>query len=252
VTIRKTKPLLDYLEQNRQIASMAQLAVSGVEAQQNRILESQAKHGLEISKYEQKGHVTDNERKRITDLLDAEDAQLKTITEGLRLLKSTILCLDVENWLNYLSDLLSLVFITSPKTLISSEQKIDIKEIFRYDDRDDLIRALAERHVERLSYLGFADMASELEKKLSFKLLDLKDDVQRVTRLIELRNLIVHNRGIVNQRFLSKVRDNSFALGQNVAISPEIVDDLRCMKKIASSIDSKATVKFKLPTMVDG
>src|SRR6266511_3891545 len=64
---------------------------------------------------------------------------------------------SVDNYLTYLSELLALLFRTRPETLRSSET-VPLEEVLRHMSMDELIAALAERRVERLAYLGMADL----------------------------------------------------------------------------------------------
>src|SRR5260221_6988835 len=103
-----------------------------------------------------------------------------------------------DNFLTYVSELLALVFTSRPETLKSGET-VRLDEILQHSTMDDLVKRLAERRVERLSYQGMRDLQKDLSEKLSFELFPSPESLVRAVRVIEIRNLLVHNRGIVNR-----------------------------------------------------
>jgi hypothetical protein len=72
-------------------------------------------------------------------------------------------------------------------------------------DREQDIRALAERKVDGLSYSSFLDLSQFFEERFHLTLVDDKD-AQFVTEAIEVRNISVHNRCIVNRRYRQKTQ----------------------------------------------
>jgi len=62
------------------------------------------------------------------------------------------------------------------------------------------------RDLRELSYKGLRDLNAYLSKQFSFAI--AKDDktLESLTTLVEIRNLIAHNQGIVNRIFCSRVK----------------------------------------------
>jgi hypothetical protein len=112
----------------------------------------------------------------------------------------------VDNFLSYISDLLRLVFAHRPEALRSSETvRLDV--ILRQESMEELVKFLVDRRVERLAYLNLADLATDVERTLGFRLFERKKDLDMAVRLVAIRNLIAHNRSHVNDRFLRQAPD---------------------------------------------
>ncbi|MDO8629928.1 MAG: hypothetical protein Q7R41_05495, partial [Phycisphaerales bacterium] len=86
-----------------------------------------------------------------------------------------------------------------------------------------------------------------LASKLGFELFDDKTERDRVIAIVEARNLVVHNRGIVNARYLNRVPDSTYAEGDNIDLGSEVIDDLEYLMRIALRSDRRAVEKWGLP-----
>lgn len=122
-----------------------------------------------------------------------------------------LLVRHVENYLNFLSSLLRTVFIARPEVLRSSE-KIDLETVFKHSSIDDLVKTVAERKVDSLSYSSFGDLADYFMDKFH---LELAQPEQRpiIIDAIESRNISVHNRCVINQRYIQRTERKNLAVG---------------------------------------
>ena len=145
----------------------------------------------------------------------------------------------VENYLNFLSSLLKVVFIARPEVLRSSE-KIDLETVFRHSSIDDLVKTVAERKVDSLSYASFGDLADYFTEKFHITLVSDKD-LQSVVEAIETRNISVHNRCIVNQRYLSRTGRKNLNLGEIRSLGIEDLEQIAVvLTQSAISVDKDA------------
>jgi hypothetical protein len=84
-------------------------------------------------------------------------------------------------------------------------------------------------------------------KTMSFNLFDTNDELNEVSRAVQIRNLITHNRSVVNERAISKCSALGFEIGQAIILSPE---DIKIMyelfDRIVIKIDRLAVRKFGL------
>lgn len=164
-----------------------------------------------------------------------------------RFVTDMILVRGTDNFLTYVAELLALIFTARPETLKSSET-VKLEEILDYSTMSDLIQRLAERRVERLSYQGMRDLQKDLLEKLNFEIFVSQELLARAVRIIENRNLVVHNRGIVNRTFQAKTGDRSVALGSALNLSPRlVVNDLLFLGDSVIEMDERASAKFGLP-----
>lgn len=152
----------------------------------------------------------------------------------------------VENFLTFTSELMAAIYTTRPTTLRTSET-ITVEEVLSHGAMDDLIQFLTERKVERLSYKGMQDLRSYLNERLNFDLFPDPDCLSRAVRIVETRNLITHNRGVVNRTFLRKTGDTSLKIGIPVPFDPvQVLVDVEFLAVSATDIDERAASKFTL------
>jgi len=157
------------------------------------------------------------------------------------------LCRCVDNYLCYISDLLALIFTSKPETLRSNET-VTTEELLRHSRIEDVIQALAEKKVNQLSYKGLPELFKHLQDKLGFQLFQNEEEMYYARNAVELRNLIVHNRGIVNNVFLHRVPDYSGVIGDRIRLSDEnLISIVALISRSVSDIDVRASSKFGLP-----
>lgn len=134
------------------------------------------------------------------------------LAEHRQFLLEVILVRHVENYLNYLSSLLREIFIARPEALRSSE-KIDLETVLTHNSINDLVRTVTERKVESLSYSSFSDLAEYFQDKFH---LALTTEGHRAVLVdaIETRNISVHNRCIINRRYMARVNVEASQLGR--------------------------------------
>jgi hypothetical protein len=151
----------------------------------------------------------------------------------------------IDNFLNYLSELLSEIFIQRPDTLRSSEQ-VEVSEVLKHDSIDDLVKALAERQVEKLSYNSFSDLSEFFLKRFKIELFQ-ENLHPLIIEAIEIRNLATHNRCIINNRFCKRTGGNLSEIGKKKEL---FIDDLeRILPEIAKAVirvDKEAKIKLNL------
>lgn len=159
----------------------------------------------------------------------------------------------VDNFLTYVSDLLALIFRTKPEALRSS-QMIKFEDILKHQSMPDLIGALADRRVQTLAYKGMPELNDELSRALGLPLFPNERDLHKAVNMVELRNLIVHNRSVVNQTFLSRIRPLSGVKTIPLSVGHLIPLDFgmllpteHFLAKNVTGLDRRATRKFGLP-----
>ena len=124
----------------------------------------------------------------------------------------TALVRHVENYLNYLSSLLFEIFTQKPETLRSSE-KIEITTVLDCENISDVVRIFAEKKVENLSFSSIRELYDFFKERFKLKLFS-EDLIPSVVEAIETRNISVHNRCIINRRYISKTGSDSELLGK--------------------------------------
>jgi hypothetical protein len=186
----------------------------------------------------------DKERERWESVLQDGKTTQKRLLIHRQAILEMMLSRATDNFLTYLSDVLATVFRTKPETLKSGRQ-VRIDFVLEHEGMTELVSALAERTVEDLSYRGVAELADYVET-MGLPLFAERDDMQRAIRIVETRNLIVHNRTVVNGRFASRVGVD--AVGQLLSLeTAPVFDDMEFLAGSAIAIDERAVAKFNLP-----
>jgi hypothetical protein len=176
-----------------------------------------------------------------------ESGALKALASFRRLELELQLSRATDNFLTYLSELLGSIFVLRPETMKSSET-VRLDEVLQHKTMDEIVRALAARKVERLSYQGMKAFADELQTKMGFQLFGCEHDLARAVRIVESRNLIAHNRGLVNDTFRSRTGLN-YRIGNYLPLQPKSVsDDLDLIAAFVFDIDKRAASKWGLPS----
>lgn len=175
---------------------------------------------------------------------------LKTLRRYRQLLLQLVVSRGADQFLTYVSDLLAIVFRTRPETMRSNEQ-VSLNIVLQHQAMEELIAELAERKVQSLSYQGMRDLAVWLEERLGLRLLEDEIALARAMRIVEYRNLFVHNRGVVNDLFLKRVVGYRGAVGDVLQLDiDELLADLDFLAHCVADFDRGAVLKFRLPATV--
>lgn len=168
-----------------------------------------------------------------------------------RLIAEMALCRAVDAYLHYISSVLTLIFRTADNFFKKSSDKIEIRTVFAYQNMDELLAAIIEKHVHDLAYKGLRELSDDISNKHGFKLFEKAgEEKNRAIRIVAMRNLIVHNRGIINDQFLSQVPNFPAKIGERLPISMQSVqDDMQFLILSVLDIDKRAISKFGLPTI---
>lgn len=169
-----------------------------------------------------------------------------------RLMTEMALCRAVDSYLTYLTELLSLIFRARPESLRSGEE-VRLDFVLAHSTRAGLIRAIIDRKVNQLSYQGTRDLAQFLSRKLGFELFQDDESLERAVLLVELRNLIVHARGIVNDIFVRRVTKPPVPSGKKIRLTmSDVQAHIEFLDDSVSNIEGRAHDRFgiKLPYKV--
>lgn len=127
------------------------------------------------------------------------------------------MCLSraVDRSLTYISNALHCVFRKHPEAA-QAKETVDITFVLGFDTIGDLVDSLIERRVHELSYRSLNDLDAYFQKSMKFSLFASDEQRNHAVRLVAERNLIVHNRGVVNQIFRERISDSKVEVGDRV------------------------------------
>jgi hypothetical protein len=154
---------------------------------------------------------------------------------------------SVDNFLTYVSDLISLIFSSKPETFRPPDQ-VGWEEINRYRGGavDDLIASFVDKKVADLSYGGLTEIARYLKSTLGFDVFPKADELNQARTIIEKRNLIVHRRGVVDRHFLDRIPNSGAILGELLDVT-DVLDSIHFLGRSVLAIEARAVGQFGLP-----
>ena len=165
---------------------------------------------------------------------------------GQQVLSELLLTRSIDNFLTYLAQLLSLVFRCRPETL-RSNQRVTVEFVLSHETTEELVDALAERRVDTLSTQSIDALAKYFQEELGFAVFPTDEDLAATGALVALRNLHVHNRGVVNRRYLRLIPGSPFRLGDRVPVSAEeLFEGVDRLGRLVERIDAAAADKWDL------
>jgi hypothetical protein len=135
-------------------------------------------------------------------------------------LEEMIFCRGVNSFLTYLADLMTLIYEKYPKMLPSNKQTT-YQFCIEHHLAGDLIPALAEETVMGLTHQNFSALAKYFEKRLDVVLFTKSGDLANAELCVDIRNVITHNRGIVNRFFIQRNPQFVDDLGKRAVLSEE-------------------------------
>jgi hypothetical protein len=188
----------------------------------------------------------EEEKVRYQEALNSEAGALATMRGHGQLVLQMVVARSADNFLAYVSELLALVFTVRPEALKSNDQ-VRVDFVLGHESLEELVSSLAERRVNNLSYQSPRDLAAHLSERLGLNLFRDADDMERAVTILESRNLIVHNRAVVNRLYLSRVRGCTLSEGDRLKFDVDgVFGDAEFLADRVSEIDSAAG-KFGLP-----
>ena len=108
----------------------------------------------------------------------------------------------VDSFLTYIADVLAEVHLAKPETLPAKE--IKVARILNRK-QEDWLAELAEERVDSLVRGGFNSIIEDVGKSLGVRLAPDDRAMAAVVDAVEVRNVLVHNRGVVDRRAASKL-----------------------------------------------
>jgi hypothetical protein len=157
---------------------------------------------------------------------------------------------SVDNFHTYISQVLFSVFRIRPETLRSGS-KVEVREVLECASIEEFASRFAERKVEELSHKGFPAMQRYLVRQIGVELEFEQEDLRLASEATSIRNIIVHNGGYANERFLRETGREDLRVGDEVKLTLDSVQ--RCtnsLKSIGETIDIGLLRKFGVPLIL--
>jgi hypothetical protein len=164
-------------------------------------------------------------------------------------LNEMLFCRAINSYLTYLADLMTLIYEKYPRKLPTNKQMTYGFGI-EHHLAGDLISALAEETVFEKTHQGFEELAKYFKKNLDLILFTKEEDRVNAALCVDIRNIVTHNRGIINRFFIQRNPTFADAIGKRFQLTD---DDLRNklgdLGYCARQLDIRASKKFGLATI---
>lgn len=150
---------------------------------------------------------------RAVEYLDSEDSKSLLDIETYSIYYGQMcFARSMDNAMTYFKEILAEVIRKEPRILKSNEmEKLDF--ILNYNSMDGLIIALAEKKIEALFYGNIEEISKFFLDKLKILLFKTEEEKKKFNRYVKWRNLIVHNRGLINSEFVKQFPEAKEKLG---------------------------------------
>ena len=192
------------------------------------------------------GHGDPTKLPKLGDPLPPESAVAQMDIHS-AVLNEMVFCRGVNSFLTYLADLMTLIYEKYPKKL-PSKKPTTYGFCIEHHMAGDLISALAEQTV--MEHQNPDDLAEYFKKNLDLVLFTKDTDAANVARCVDIRNIITHNRGIVNRFFLQRNPQFADDLGKRVVVGRKDSQEmLGTLGYCARQLDVRAREKFWLVTI---
>ena len=129
---------------------------------------------------------------------------------------------------------------------MKSREKVEIGFVLEHASMESLARGLAQRKVDSLSYSSFRQLIDYFDDRFSLEVCNAKD-FEDINEAVEIRNVIVHNRARVNDRFVQKTGRRSESIGEQISLGNDTLDEIRGrLLSSVSALDSQARRRLGL------
>ena len=160
-----------------------------------------------------------------------------------------IFCRGVNSFLTYLADLMTLIYGKYPMKLPSNKQTT-YRFCIEHHLAGDLISALAEQTVMELTHQNLDSLAKYFKRNLELVLFTKDTHSTNAALCVDIRNIITHNRGIVNRFFIQCNPQFADDLGKRMVVGEKDRREmLGTLGYCARQLDVRAIKKFGLETI---
>lgn len=202
-------------------------------------------------------HVGDQESLRRVDELERNPEPAFSKLQKFGSFQSENMCIRVvDNFICFLSETIQSCMMKRPQMLCSSEM-IKVEDVIKFQNRRELLSFLIDRKLNELTYGGIKELENFLKERTGFSLTATDEEKAFLTTSIELRNIYTHNRGVVNDIFIKRLKgvkhDFTFVKGQRFHADFDIIAmSANCLLNIGKRLDGMAASKFRIRTKTYG
>ena len=191
----------------------------------------------------------EEERQRYQDIIDHPERAVKKLNQFGALNSRNLTVTTVDAFLWFISATIQGAMKKRPE-MIKSGESVKIEDIFEFSNKRELINYLIDKKVNSLSYGGMSKIEKFISNSMGISMFSDHDARQLMQIFVEVRNIHVHNRGFVNQVFLSRAMQHEkfqFVEGKRAQLDfDELVYLTRVCVQTAIDLDGQICKKFSI------
>ncbi len=238
-----SQPLYRYFDENRQYMTFFRFVNDlASRADANRITAAKALLSVQKDDHPDASHYKETiaNPTYVTDILRRyADVQSRNLVVA-----------TVNNFLCYFSEIIQAAMLKRPE-LLRSGSTVRVDEVLSFRKKADVVSYLIGKQINDLSYGGVLRMEEYVRDRLGIETFATPESKNALILFIEIRNIHTHNRGIVNDLFLQRVRDHlgyAFKRGEQANVDFDMFAHLADnTHAVASRMDESISRKFKIP-----
>lgn len=113
----------------------------------------------------------------------------------------------IDNFQCYVVSIIREVLNVQPRILVNSQPALSLEYIFQFQSVEELQSDLVEAKVNDISYQGFLKLKQWCSEK-NIPIITESEIESKLVELISIRNIIVHNRGVIDKKYLRSHPDS--------------------------------------------
>lgn len=159
-------------------------------------------------------------------LLTANNRVLRNINYNRRTVVDTAVVNLASLLENTMKQLAQFTMLNFPgKYQLNNDSKLSLLTVLTSDSVDDLKEEVLQRYFADLTYGSVEEWLPVMLKSVSGGK-PKSEDISAFKELFERRNIIVHNKSVVNTKYLEKVADTNLAKGDLIISDSKYIDNL--------------------------
>lgn len=160
--------------------------------------------------------------------------------------RSQILIFSVALFEYYIKDVTEFLLLKNVNILKTKEKEISYEKILSFSSVDEIQKYLVEKESFALGYMSYEEIADYFLRKFQIDFHQSDLSKMDLVEIFLLRNILLHNKGIVNRTFLQKIKHRKYRLGKKIQINEKTMKQtLDLIKKQVTYIDSIVISKYK-------
>jgi hypothetical protein len=202
----------------------------------------------------EKSRLAKTEKRRLERLMDRADdltdvhifapLERKVFRQFPELVRVLGLLYLVAIFESYVVGIVREILLTCPDALKSGRQ-FTAEAIIKLGEQKQIISYLAEKEVEDLLYKSFPDVVNYFDKRFNINLNGSGVSVENIVEILATRNIHVHDKGIVNQRYLELVGGSTLKVGAYKPVTREYLrDSIGSISTLVEFINTKVQRKY--------